>query len=189
MAHRKWRLVLGAVLALSAGCGGEEEDEVPTGVAPRAWAQQVCTALASWQEEIAAVSGSLPEPRTTDLAAARTALIAFLDQVTARTDALLERVSTAGTPAVEDGDELTRDFERAVRELREGFAGSRERAASLPADDPRAFQEGTARVGADLRNARQRFRNRLDQVEEDYDSPELTEAVDKEPACVRVFAG
>lgn len=189
MAQRAGRLLVAALLVLLAGCGGEEEDEVPRGVAPRAWAQQVCTALASWQEEIAAVSGPLPEPRTTDLAAARTALIGFLDQVTARTDALLERVSTAGTPAVEDGDKLTRDLERAIRELREEFARSRERAASLPADHPRAFREGTARIGADLRNARQRLRNRLDQVEEDYDSPELTEALEKERACARVYAG
>ena len=187
MVHRRRALVpaalLVALLVLPAGCG----EDKPEGVPPRSWARQVCGGLSGWQGGLTEASNRLREARTGDLETARATLVSFLDDITSRTDRLLQVVTDAGKPAVDEGDAMSRDFRQAVRDVASGFAQSRERTRALPTGDAVAFQAGLARIVTDLRNAQQQLKDRLDQVQEDYDSPELVKALETEPACAGVY--
>jgi hypothetical protein len=170
-----------AVLALTAsGCGGG--DEAASGASPEEWSADVCGALESWQSDLETRSNELRDAASgaTSVDEGRDLIVDFLDETIARTDQMLNEVEAAGTPAVEDGETIARDFRAQLAKIKPIFEDAREKAAALP-DDPQAFAEGAQEIGTAMSTAGDQVGAEFES--EKFDSADLDKAFNDEPAC------
>jgi hypothetical protein len=180
------RRAAAAVLALAVSCGGHDGRE------PDAWVADVCSGLTGWIAELQDLTATYGQ----DLArlqagtggpervAARVKdrTLVFIDEGVAAGERLIDRIGEAGVPAVEDGREVVRTFERGIAEMRDAFAGLRGglRSAEAPAE----VQAQLARFSQIFTEAGERIRAIFREAEErQLGGAELAEAFDAEPEC------
>jgi hypothetical protein len=176
-------LALLAAVALAAGCGGGEE--TPEGVPPADWAQSVCGALSDWQTSLLEQSQGLTSEvlEAKNPQAAKQQIGDFLGDVIADTEIMVGIVEDSGVPAVEEGGQVAADFRAGLNRMRSAFQDAQQRVESVPTDDPEAFQEQLARIGADLQTQGKAIGDTLSEVDEKYDAEELSQAFDNTPQC------
>ena len=115
-------LSLGCVLALAAGCGGEESGA-------GAWVGDVCSSVQEWRENLtslavdAQVEGLSPE----------TVMTAIEGGVEA-TERLRDQLDDLGPPDTEAGDEIERALDELADNAVETAEEAREQAEALPED-------------------------------------------------------
>lgn len=174
-------LVTAAALVAS-GCGGGDE---AAGAPPDQYAADVCGAISSWQKELQAnvstMSSKLSASSTPE--EVKTQLVAFMETATKSTDEMLAKVKGAGPPAVEDGAALQRDLEAGLADAQTAFAQARDKAKSLPTDDQAAFQREASALGTTLNEQGTAIGQTFNGLSTKYDSKELNQAFDKDPAC------
>jgi hypothetical protein len=175
-----------AGVLLISGCGGDGGD--PEGREPREWVADVCGAVGSWTNGIQDESTALGESAqgAENLAQARNQFVDFFDQVIARTDRMLTQIDDAGTPAVDDGEAIAEDLRNTLEPIQDAFADARDDAENLPTDDPAAFQEGATQIGETVQEEAQEISRAFDELEREYDVPELDEAFEEEEACSEI---
>ena len=175
-------LVASAALAAT-GCGGGEEGAA--GAPPDEYAADVCGAIASWQKELqsSATTMSSKLSASSTPADVKTELVSFMEDATKSTDAMLAKVKDAGPPAVEDGEALQRDLESGLTDAQTAFAQARDKAKDLPTGDRAAFQREASALGTTLNEQGTAIGETFNGLSTKYDSKELNEAFDKEPAC------
>jgi hypothetical protein len=121
-------------------------------VAAEAWADEVCTSLASWQTDVESWRGDLASALTdvSSVEDVRGELATFLANAVERTDELLADVDAAGAPAVEGGDDVAETLESSLTQVRDTFEQARAEAEELPTDDPGAFVTGAQEVATSI---------------------------------------
>jgi hypothetical protein len=181
------RIAIALLLAVSVGlataaCGGGEtpSDRAP----PDEWAANICGALGEWKSSLEDGAADLQTDASgaTSIDQARQFLVDYLEFAIDITDDMLSRVERAGAPAVEDGEAIANDLREELGKIKPSLESARDRAADLP-DDPQAFGEQAQELGASLSSEGDEISERLDDVGEKYDSEEINQAFDSEPAC------
>lgn len=174
-------LALVATLAASA-CGGGDGS---AGASPDEYAADVCNAISAWQKDLQASAnrmnaaiGSSPTP-----AAVKAQFVKFMDSAIAATNRMLGKVKAAGPPAVDDGEKLQRDVENALAKAEQAFTRSRDKAKTLPTEDPSAFRREAQALGTTLSREGTAIQNTFDGLADKYESKELDEAFDKQQGC------
>ena len=175
--------LLASAALVASGCGGGEDGA--SGAAPDEYAANVCGAIASWQKELQASASNMSSKlgASSTPADVKAQLVAFMEDATKSTDAMLAKVKDAGPPAVDDGEALQRDLEAGLGDAQEAFAQARDDAKSLPTDDQAAFQREASALGTTLTEQGTAIGQTFNGLSTKYDSKELNEAFDKEPAC------
>jgi ElaB/YqjD/DUF883 family membrane-anchored ribosome-binding protein len=173
-------------LALLAGCGGGDE---PEGVEPKEWAADVCGSLQQWQSTLErkaqALTGEVVAAK--DAEDAKRRISAFLTDVLADTDRMLEALDEAGAPAVEDGEAIADDLTVGLRQVQAAFQQARDSVVALPTDDTQDFQDELVVIGRDLQTRGEVIEEQLDEIR--TKGGELREAFEQTPACSELSVG
>ena len=174
--------LLAAATLVAAGCGGGGE---PEGVEPEAWAEDVCGALASWQQTLQEQAQTLTQDvlGASSPEAAKDQIGTFLDDVIADTESMIEQFDAAGVPAVEQGEELRNDFRAGLQQMLDAFENARERVEDVPTDDPQAFQEQLTEIGTALQTQGEQIGETMENLDEQYDADELNQAFEENEQC------
>jgi hypothetical protein len=175
-------LALALLLIAFTGCGG---GDTPADAAPPdEWVANVCGAVGEWVTALqeGALDVQTEAAGATSIDQARQVLVDYLDLAIDRTDEMVDRLDRAGSPAVEDGEAIADDIREEIGRIRPLLEDARDQAADLP-DDPQTFAEQAQELGASLSSAGEGINGRLQDLSGKYDSRELDEAFDNEPAC------
>jgi ElaB/YqjD/DUF883 family membrane-anchored ribosome-binding protein len=182
------RLAVTALLSLAilAGCGGGDE---PEGVEPKEWAADVCGALQQWEstleQKAQALTGEVVAAK--DAEDAKKRISAFLTDVLADTERMLEALDGAGAPAVEDGEAIADDLTVGLRQVQAALQQARDSVVALPTDDTEDFQEELVVIGRDLQTRGEVVEEQVDEIGTKDD--ELREAFEETPACDELSVG
>jgi hypothetical protein len=175
-----------AGVCVAAACGGNGGgDGEAAGVEPAEWVDTVCTSLVSWRDDIQGSSEELQQSAggSANLEEALSLLTSFLDDAVTRTDDLIAAVGGAGTPAVDQGAEISADLQAALQDARDVLATASDTAQELPADDPAAFASGAQELAGSIQTGLNEVGGTFDELNETYDTPELEEAFEDSEAC------
>ena len=145
------------------------------------YANDLCTALTGWTEELrdrqtelqeGAAPGQSPE-------ADRDALQRFVDGAVAASDGLVEDVEAAGEPDIEDGEEVADAFRAAVEQTRSELEDAQADVTDIPTDSAQAYRAAVEEFVAQIRGTLEG----IDEQLQDVDAPELDMALDEATAC------
>ncbi len=173
------------ILIASACSGGTTDGADGETVSAETYATGVCGAIADWVDEIQALNEDLQanlDPSSID--SLKDAMVTFLDDVIASTDAVIADVDDVGVPDVEDGDAAAQHLLTGLRDSRGVFENARDRVEALSTDDPQAFGEELQTVGTDIQTSMSTIGEDLGQ----FESPELDEVSKDIPECEEVAA-
>jgi len=176
------RLGVASILVLVLGACGESKGTsgAPGAPAePAVYLRGVCGALVQWHDDTGAAleadSGDSKDP-----AIIRRELLKALDGVQRATDALRTSVNTAGTPKVSGGERLARPLRDSLGAMSRELKANRDSFAAIRVND--------VDMGA-IKNAYAGMVQQLDvvtgAVQPLDQSPELHQAYEGDPACVK----
>jgi hypothetical protein len=173
-------LLLAALLSFACtddgGNGGTEEQD--SGVAPRVFMEDVCTAMSDWLADFLAgyqqVQSLDPDASVEQ---GKEALDRFLNEAIASTEELQQAVSDAGVPDVEGGDGFASGLLGALDQAATALEEARDRLAGLP-NDPTQFRKAAIALGDTVR---QQLGAAGDAIGENV--PALQEAAANTPSC------
>jgi hypothetical protein len=181
-------LAAGVLAFAAAGCGGGD-DSGSSGTDPDTWAADVCGALNTWGDDVKSKSQALSSDLQSsgDLKGVKDKLVAFLDDVQASTQEMVDDVKAAGPPAAEDGTRVQEDLEAGLTEARDALNHAADTAGELDTSNPSAFLKGVQslaqQVQDELTATAQHFKS-LESTAGDLD-----EAIKDEPACEPLLSG
>jgi hypothetical protein len=150
-------------------------------VAPGTYVKSLCTSVQSYVDDITTLStdfaaGIDPAASVDDQ---KQAVLDFLDDALALTDALIEQVDAAGVPDVEGGAAMVSAISASFEEARAVLEAGRAQVEAASTEDPQAFAAELNEVGATIQTSLGEIGGSLDLV----DSPELAAAAEDEPTC------
>ena len=169
-----------------AGCGGGDDGASGgDGADPEQYAADVCGAIGSWQKELQSGATSMQSKlgAASSPADVKTELVAFMETAAKATDNMLAKVKEAGPPDVENGEALQADLEKGLTAAQTAFAAARDDAKALPTDNPATFQAEAQKLGSTLNEEGAKIGQTFNGLSTKYDSKDLNQAFDKEPAC------
>ncbi|MGH3717145.1 MAG: hypothetical protein ACRDT4_27335 [Micromonosporaceae bacterium] len=171
---RRAAALLAACAVLLAGCGYD-------GVEPREWASRVCQALAPWSQEISTLTRETQQEmsKATSPKQAKQTIVGLLKGAEQSSEDAREGVEVAGVPAVENGEQIAKEFRDALAAARDAYGSARKKVEKLAVTDAKTFYDGVV--------------DAMDQLSTDYSassldtekvsSEELQEAFDEVPEC------
>jgi len=188
--RRPASVVLGLTIALvllpaCSDDGGGDGDAAPA-VTPGTYVKSLCTSVQSYVDDITTLStdfaaGIDPAASADDQ---KQAVLDFLDDALALTDALIDQVDAAGVPDVEGGAAMVGAIAASFQEARDVLEAARARVEAASTEDPQAFAAELNEVGATIQSSLGGIGGSLDLV----DSPELAAAAEDEPTCAALAA-
>lgn len=188
------KLVVALVLALFAlaACGGDDGDggEGDGGdggdqtVSAASYATRLCTSVQTYVDEVTTLSTDFAggiDPAAS-LEDQKQAVLGFLDDVLAATDRLIDAVAEAGVPDVDGGEAVVTAIADSFQQARGVLEDARAQVEAIPVEDPQAFATELNEIGSTIQGSLGEIGGSLETLE----SPELTQAVQDEPACEAV---
>jgi hypothetical protein len=168
-------LVLAAVLCVAAvaaaGCGGDESAE-------EQWANDFCSVLDEWRQDVEAAAESLANPASID----EETLDQAVQDAAAATDTLLDDLGELGLPETEARQEIGNKLEDLETVLRE--RANRARAAlDQPADSASDALARLSTLASELAGAAQAVETTLSEIGELDPAGDLREAIESSEAC------
>ena len=164
-----------AVLAVLVSACGDDP------VAVDDYANDLCTALTGWTEELRERQTELQEGADTGGSpeADRDALQRFVDGAVAASDSLVDDVEAAGVPDIEDGEEVADAFQDAVEETRSELEDAQADVADIPTDSSDSYRAAVDDFVSESRSTLEG----IDEQLQDVYAPELDMALDEASAC------
>jgi hypothetical protein len=174
------------LLVAAGGCGGSEKSY--SGTKPDTWAATVCGALGEWARGLQSGSARMQADLrgANDVDSVKRRFVAFLKEAESSTGALVDKVKSAGAPAVKDGDAVEQNLEAGLVEAHESFKRAVREAQKLPTKDLRSFTQGVTALGGDVQQELAAIGDDFNSLEDRFDDPALNEATSKAPACRRL---
>jgi hypothetical protein len=188
------RVALAALVTVlacvAAGCGGGGGGGTAGGTPPDKYADAVCGAIVSWQNDLKSSVSSMTSSMSgvTSPAQIKAKLVEFTKQAVALTHTMIAKVKAAGPPDIKNGDQLQKDVENGLAQAEAAFAQARDSAKSLPANDPAAFQREAVKLGNVLSKQGTAIQTTFDSIDTKYNSKDLNEAFTKDAACKNLGA-
>jgi hypothetical protein len=154
-------------------------------VSAERYVASICSSLKTLQRQIemnrkeytASISA------TTGAAGVRKSIVAFLDEAIAAIDRLALRVSRAGTPDVEHGDQAAAALRRSLRDVKVIFLRLRVQVRKLPVDDVTALTRRLEVIASSTQPRLAALTKTFERLSTGNVSPELRRAVTNSPAC------
>lgn len=125
------------VSAGTTGCGSDGNGDV----APKRWAQAVCTALTPWRVEIADLTTKAQQQLQSAKTAAQTKtnIVELLSGAETASEKARAGVSGAGVPDVSGGDKVAQQFTASLSKARDAYGNARRSVEALPTADAKTF--------------------------------------------------
>jgi hypothetical protein len=166
-------LVLLALVVTLGGCA--------SGPGARAWAANVCTALAPWRTEIGTLTTRTQQQMTAETtpAQAKENLMRLFEGAQDASEKAREGVQKAGIPDVEHGKQVASSFTASLGSMRDAYGRARSGIQALPTTSSDTFYTKVAGV-VDTLNADYK-KSELDTS--NLDSAELKDAFDEVQEC------
>ncbi|GAB3867749.1 hypothetical protein ACFPIJ_23310 [Dactylosporangium cerinum] len=125
------------VSAGTGGCGADGAGDV----APKRWAQSVCTALAPWRTEIADLTARAQQQLQSAKTATQTKtnIVDLLAGAETASEKARVGISGAGVPDVSGGDKVARQFSASLSKARDAYGNAKRSVQALPTADAKAF--------------------------------------------------
>ncbi len=103
-------------------------------VAVETWAGSVCGSVDTWLQGINAKGTQLSQDvqGVSDLNKGRDLLVQFMEDAVSLTDEMLSSVEAAGSPDIENGDQLAADLLAALQPVEDTFSQAVDKAKALP---------------------------------------------------------
>jgi hypothetical protein len=187
-------LLSAVVLAFAAaGCGGDDggNGESASATAPDAWAASVCGALGTWVKSLQAGSQDLSAALrdTKDLKTVKSRFVSFLEDAEESTGEMVEKVEEAGPPDVSQGEAIQDDLVAALGDVQKSFSTAVDKANALSTSSLQEFSSGVGKLSQDVQDNLATTGGEFNNLSERYQSPELDDATDGEPACQQFNSG
>jgi hypothetical protein len=163
-----------------AATGGDTSQNVSA----EAYAKSLCTSMQTYITDVTDLSNTFVSnlDPSADLAGQRDAVIGFLDDVLAATDALISDLEGAGVPDVEGGADITSAVKQSFDRARSVIEDAKSQVQGLSLDDPTQFASRLSDIGTTIQTSLGDIGGSLSAL----NSPQLSEAVAAEPACASV---
>jgi hypothetical protein len=188
-------LLSAVVLAFAAaGCGGGGDGgngDSASSTAPDVWAASVCGALGTWVKSLQAGSQDLSTALrdTKDLKAVKARFVTFLEDAEESTGEMVEKVEEAGPPDVDQGEAIQDDLVAALGEVQQSFSTAVDKANALSTSSLQEFSSGVGKLSQDVQDNLATTGGEFNNLSDRYQSPELDNATDGEPACQQFNSG
>jgi hypothetical protein len=176
------------VLAFAAaGCGGGDggDDGNGSAAAPDVWAASVCGALGNWVKDLQDGSrrlGTLMRD-TKDLTTVKARFVTFLEEAEQSSEEMVEKVKEAGPPDVEQGEAMQEDLVAALEKVQQSFSNAVDKANELSTSSLQSFSTGVGKLSQDVQNNLATTGEDFSTLSDRFQSAELDNATDGEPAC------
>jgi hypothetical protein len=168
--------VVAAALAL-AGCGGDDQPQAEGGDEPtaQAWADEVCTRIDGWQQELRDIVAA--EEEGSGMEAVRQKL----DRAAAATDDLLTDLQGIGAPDTESGSEAKDEVDALAESTKERV--DRIRTDAEDAEGAGDALQIAASIATELDEAQQEARATFDRVQDLDPAGELRDGIESSESC------
>jgi hypothetical protein len=177
------------VLAFAAaGCGGGgdgDNGDSASGTAPDVWAASVCGALGNWVQSLQEGSRELGTQMrdTKDLKTVKTRFVTFLENAEESSHEMVEKVKDADAPDVEQGEAIQEELVTALEKVEKSFSNAVDKANDLSTDSLQAFSQGVGKLSQDVQDNLATTGSDFNSLSDRFNSTELDNATDGEPAC------
>ena len=178
-ARRAAVLVVVALVLGACGGGGGVGGVGGNKVSAQAYVKTACTSFGRWISEIQARVSQISKENPSTPQAGKKAITDFFDGVIADTGTLVDQLKSAGTPDVDNGDQIENALVATLTQVKSLLEQARERVGNLPIDSPQAFVQATGQMSKAIQKAFQRAGQQFGNLR----SPQLEQAAAKEPAC------
>jgi hypothetical protein len=189
-------LLTAIVLAFAAvGCGGGDDGgsgESASGAAePSVWAASVCGALGNWVKSLQAGSQDLSSTLrdTKDLKTVKARFVTFLENAEESSGEMVDKVEEAGPPDVSQGEAIQDDLVATLGDVQQGFSQAVDKANELSTSSLQSFSSGVSKLSEDVQDNLATTGGEFNSLSDRYQSPELDDATDGEPACQQFASG
>jgi hypothetical protein len=189
-------VVLSAVVLAfaAAGCGGGD-DGGNGGNSPPAqvdvWMASVCGALANWGKSLQAGVQDLRSATrdSKNLTTYKARFVTSLEDAEESSGEMVEKVKEAGPPNLAQGEAIQDDLVSTLEKIPESFSRAADRAKDLPTSDRQSFANGVRPLSEDLEESLVTVSSEFNSLSDRYQSPEIDDAKDGEPACQQFLSG
>jgi hypothetical protein len=177
------------VLAFAAsGCGGGGDGgngDSASGTTADVWAASVCGALGNWVKSLQAGSQDLSVAlqNTKDLKTVKARFVSFLEDAEKSSGEMVEKVKEAGPPDVDQGEAIQEDLVTALTKVQQSFSNAVDRANELSTSSLESFSSGVGKLSQSVQDNLANTGNDFNSLSKRYQSSELDDATDGEPAC------
>jgi hypothetical protein len=182
-------LLTAIVLAFAAaGCGGGGgggSGDNASATEPSVWAASVCGALGNWVKSLQAGSQDLSSAlrNTKDLKSVKAGFVTFLEDAEESSGEMVDKVEEAGPPDVSQGEAIQDDLVDTLGKVEQSFSKAVDNANELSTSSLQAFSSGVGKLSEDVQGNLATTGDEFNSLSDRYQSPELDEATDGEPAC------
>ena len=168
---------LAAALLLGA-CGGGGGSST---VSAAQYVKVACTDVSAWVKSIQQGASKLQTANPSSAEDGKKLFTNFYEDVISDTAKLEDQLKAAGTPGVDNGDTIASNTVSAIDKIRSLLEQSRSRIESLPTNSPQAFAHAVQAAGQAIQQSFQQV-----DLSNTINSPELSSAAAKEPACQNI---
>jgi hypothetical protein len=182
---KKTIAVFGA-LALStatiAACGGGDE------VSADEYVGSICSAVSGLTTTIIDGQTALQEAAAGDISPedGKEQLQSFFDDATSAADTAASDISDAGTPDVENGEEISETITTAFEDLSTALGDASDDVEALPTDSEEDFQSGAEELGTSFQEQASAIGEGVNDL---GDAPELESAAEDNSECQSLESG
>jgi hypothetical protein len=135
-------------------------------VAPNTWARKFCSTLDSFEQKLnrdGAAADAALSSQATDLKAAKSQLVSFMNKSVANAKHAVQELQRAGTPKIPNGNKIATTFVNALKSAQSLYASAATTAGSLSTSNLAKFETTAQKITASLRKGGERlsgtFRN------------------------------
>jgi hypothetical protein len=180
-----------AVAAAGCGGGGGDDGDSASGTAPDVWAATVCGALGNWVKSLQDGSRELGTQMrdTKDLKTVKSRFVTFLENAEESSHDMVEKVKEADAPDVEQGEAIQEELVTALEKVETSFSNAVDKANDLSTKSVSAFSQGVGTLSQDVQNNLATTGNDFNSLSDRFNSTELDNATDGEPACQQFKSG
>lgn len=171
-------------LPVFAACGGDDGGD---GVELDTWTAGLCDSVTSWLEDVETLSDfeidadSTPED-------VKAVMVEFLTDVDERTKEFKSDIDGLGVPDTGDGEEIQAAFSAAADGVVKIFGDALADAEALDASDDEVLATQLVELGEAITAASEEVGDAFAQIDEDFDTTEISEAARDIPECEGMFA-
>jgi predicted lipid-binding transport protein (Tim44 family) len=189
---RRWALVATMAVLLSSCGGGGGGSGGGGGVAfgggskvgAQQWIKSACTSIGTWVRDIQKRVSGVTSQTPNSAEEGKKAITDFFEAVIADTGRLVDELRAAGTPDVDNGDQIETAILTALGNAKSALEQARTRVEGLPTNNPQAFLKAIQTMSQAVQGAFQKAGQQFSNLR----SPELEAAAAKEPACKAITA-
>ena len=178
-------VVLLAFAAAGCGGGGDDNGSKSAAAEPSVWAASVCGALGNWVKDLQDGSRQLGPQRkdTKDVKTVEARFVDFLENAEQSSEEMVEKVKDAGPPDVDQGEAIQEDLVTALEQVNASFSKAVDKANDLSTDSLQSFSSGVGDLSEDVQNNLATTGQDFSTLSDRFQSSELDDATDGEPAC------